>query len=156
MKGALTPSLLLILSVLRVAQDVHKALTNSDIVNMTKSGMGTKTIILLTQQSRTNFDTSPGALIELKREGVQDEVLNAMLAAPSPKFSKTEGSSLAGGRNEVAVNPTATLRSVKTIFVDGNSESADKIRKHLESQSCFALAINRSEADAVMSVSEEN
>lgn len=48
------------------------------------------------------------------------------------------------------------LRAIKTVFVDGNSESADKIREHLESQSCFTLVSNKSKADAVMSVSEEN
>jgi hypothetical protein len=48
------------------------------------------------------------------------------------------------------------LRAIRTIFVDGNSESADKLRQHLESQSCFTLVTNKSKADAIMSVSEEN
>ena len=48
------------------------------------------------------------------------------------------------------------LQAIKMVFVDGNSESADKIREHLESQSCFKLVNNKSKADAVMSVSEEN
>jgi hypothetical protein len=47
------------------------------------------------------------------------------------------------------------LRAVKTIFVDGNGESSDKIREHLESQTCFTLANNKSKADAIMTISEQ-
>jgi hypothetical protein len=49
-----------------------------------------------------------------------------------------------------------TLRAVKTVFVDGNSESADKIRQHVEAQSFFTLVNNKSKADAIMTVGEEN
>ena len=31
------------------------------------------------------------------------------------------------------------LQAVKTIFVDGNNESADKVRQHLESWTCLVL-----------------
>jgi hypothetical protein len=50
----------------------------------------------------------------------------------------------------------AKLHEIKTIFVEGNNESATKIRKHLESSTCFQMVNNKSKADAVMSVSEEN
>jgi hypothetical protein len=32
------------------------------------------------------------------------------------------------------------LQAVKTVFVDGNSESADKVRENLESQSCLKVS----------------
>jgi hypothetical protein len=44
----------------------------------------------------------------------------------------------------------AKLQAVKTIFVDGNNESADKVRQHLESWTCLKLAGNKATADAVM------
>jgi hypothetical protein len=47
------------------------------------------------------------------------------------------------------------LQAVKTIFVDGNNESADKVRQHLESWTCLVLANNKSTADAVMDVKEQ-
>ncbi|MFZ0797896.1 MAG: hypothetical protein WAM98_08915 [Terriglobales bacterium] len=49
----------------------------------------------------------------------------------------------------------AKLQAVKTIFVDGNNESADKVRQHLESWTCLALTNNKSTADAVMDVKEQ-
>jgi hypothetical protein len=48
----------------------------------------------------------------------------------------------------------AKLRGVKTVFVDGNSESADKLREKMESWTCLKLTNNKSQADAVMSVEE--
>lgn len=62
----------------------------------------------------------------------------------------------AGKKPGITQENLEKLRAVKTIFVEGNSESADKIREHLESHSCFTLVNNKSKADAVMSVSEEN
>jgi len=49
----------------------------------------------------------------------------------------------------------AKLQAVKTIFVDGNNESADKVRQHLETWTCLKLSNNKSTADAVMDVKEQ-
>jgi hypothetical protein len=49
----------------------------------------------------------------------------------------------------------AKLQAVKTIFVDGNNESADKVRQHLEAWTCLKLSNNKSTADAVMDVKEQ-
>lgn len=57
------------------------SLTNSDIISMSKAGIGEQTIILTIQQGPVKFDTSPQALIALKGAGVSDQVLNAILAA---------------------------------------------------------------------------
>ena len=57
----------------------QRTLTNSDIANMVKSGIGDQTILLSIQKSTTKFDTSPEALIQLKTAGVSDAVLSAML-----------------------------------------------------------------------------
>ena len=38
--------------------------------------------------------------------------------------------------------------------MDGNNESADKVRQHLESWTCLKLAGNKATADAVMDVQE--
>jgi hypothetical protein len=56
---------------------------------MTKSGIGELTIILSIKQGATEFDTSTQALIELKKAGVADQVLNAMLVATSQKGEAT-------------------------------------------------------------------
>src|SRR5882672_11546292 len=64
-----------------LAQEPSRALTNTDIINMSKSGIGEQTIILTIQKSSGAFDTSPEALVRLKTAGVSDAVLNAMLTS---------------------------------------------------------------------------
>jgi hypothetical protein len=49
----------------------------------------------------------------------------------------------------------AKLQSVKTIFVDGNNESADKVRQHLEAWTCLTLSNNKTKADAIMGIEEK-
>lgn len=43
---------------------------------------------------------------------------------------------------------------IQTIFVEGNSESADKLREKMEKWSCLKLVSKRDEADAIMNVEE--
>jgi hypothetical protein len=82
MRTALLILLAMILISTANSQEPQHVLTNSDIVNMSKSGIGDATIILTIQRSSTKFDASPDALIQLKSAGVSDAVLNAMLASP--------------------------------------------------------------------------
>src|SRR5262245_60941428 len=63
------------------SQEPQHVLSNSDIINMAKSGIGDATIILSIQKSQTKFDTGPDGLIQLKTAGVSDAVLNAMLGS---------------------------------------------------------------------------
>lgn len=72
--------LLLALAPLAVAQDSRKAITNADVVSMSRAGLKEQTIVLAIEQGPTSFDTSPQELIALKKAGVSDAVLNAMLA----------------------------------------------------------------------------
>ena len=57
------------------------AVTNSDLIRMANAGIGDQTIILAVQRGPTMLDTSPQALILLKKGGVSDQALNAILAA---------------------------------------------------------------------------
>lgn len=83
MKRSLRLSLFIIISFALFAQDAHQVLTNADIAKMVKSGMSDQTIVLPIQKGPTTFDTSPNTLIDLKKQGVSDLLLNAMIAAPS-------------------------------------------------------------------------
>ena len=91
------PKILLLLVVCSVslgaatAQEAQRTLTNADIVKMTKSGIGEQTIVLLIERSGSKFDTSPDALIELKKEGVSDAVLNVMLSTSSVAGPSADG-----------------------------------------------------------------
>lgn len=62
--------------------------------------------------------------------------------------------SLAKDKPAIDQQNLAKLRAVKTVFVDGNNESADKVRQHLESWTCLVLTSNKAAADAVIAVEE--
>ncbi len=55
------------------------ALTNADIARMVKAGIPDSIIEREIRMSRTNFGTSPSALIELKNQGASERVLGAVL-----------------------------------------------------------------------------
>lgn len=54
-------------------------LTNKDLVEMSKSGLPESIILAKIKSSGGSFDTSPAALLELKKEGVSDAVILAVL-----------------------------------------------------------------------------
>ena len=70
-----------LVSAAAVAQNSQASLKNADILQMMKSGLGRRTIVLLIQQGPCNFDTSPQALIKLKKAGVSEMVIDAMLTS---------------------------------------------------------------------------
>jgi len=76
-------SLVLILSSIALAQTnqtQQKALTNAAVVKLAKAGFKEKTIISVINTRLPNFDLSPDRMIELKRNGVTEKVIMAMLA----------------------------------------------------------------------------
>jgi hypothetical protein len=54
-------------------------LTNAGVEKMVKAGLPESIILREIQMSRTNFDTSPNGLIELRKHGASAAVLNAVL-----------------------------------------------------------------------------
>lgn len=70
----------------KVSQGSEPApLTNTDVVQMVRAGFGTHTIVLEIKSSPSRFDTSPEALIRLKREHVNEAILDAMVEAAKAK-----------------------------------------------------------------------
>ncbi|HET6932969.1 MAG TPA: hypothetical protein VFI45_21775 [Candidatus Acidoferrum sp.] len=63
----------------------QKALTNADVVTMTKNGFAPALIVKAIQSGSTDFDVSAQALIDLKSAGVDQSVMEAMLSAQSNK-----------------------------------------------------------------------
>ena len=54
-------------------------LTNAGVSKMVKAGLPESIILREIQISRTNFDTSPNGLIDLRKHGASEAVLNAVL-----------------------------------------------------------------------------
>ena len=65
----------------------QKALTNADVITMTKDGFAPALIVKAIQSSATDFDVSAQSLIDLKNAGVDESVMEAMLAAHENKPS---------------------------------------------------------------------
>lgn len=73
-------SLVLTLSMSFMAQQKEAALTNTAVVKLAKAGFKEKTIISIINARIPAFDLSPDRMIELKRSGVTEKVIVAMLA----------------------------------------------------------------------------
>ena len=56
-------------------------LTNAEIVKLVKAGFKEKTIVLIIAARVPNFELSSDKMIQLKRSGVSEEIIVAMLAA---------------------------------------------------------------------------
>src|SRR5262245_7923624 len=70
---------LLVLCALTI--NAQNPFTNADIINLTKSGFSAEVIVAKIKQARGNFDTSAGGLQQLKKEGVSEAVIVAMIDA---------------------------------------------------------------------------
>ena len=64
------------------AQD---AMTNDEVISLSKAGLNPTLIVGKIRTSKTNFDLSTDSLIKLKQAGVSDEIVTAMLEAKSGK-----------------------------------------------------------------------
>lgn len=58
------------------------SLTNKDVVTMVQQKLAAEVIIKAIKSSPCTFDTFPSVMKELKRRGVPEEVLQAMIDAP--------------------------------------------------------------------------
>ncbi|HXA83040.1 MAG TPA: hypothetical protein VNY56_08025 [Methylomirabilota bacterium] len=65
----------------------QKALTNADVVTMTRNGFAPALIVKAIESDATDFDVSAQALIDLKNAGVDQSVMEAMLTAQGSKPS---------------------------------------------------------------------
>jgi hypothetical protein len=59
-------------------------LTNSDVVTMFQSGLSPGIVKASIGRSKTNFDLGPNSLIQLKKSGLPDDILLAMLSKNPP------------------------------------------------------------------------
>jgi len=76
-------SLVLSISLIALAQNQqaqNQALNNAAVVKLSKAGFKEKTIISIINSRIPNFDLTPDRMIELKRSGVTEKVIMAMLS----------------------------------------------------------------------------
>lgn len=76
--------LLLLVSPTAAAQRKGAPLENAAIISMVKGGMPDSMIVSVIQSSETQFDVSAEAFTELKQAGVNQRVIDAMVATRAP------------------------------------------------------------------------
>jgi CHAT domain-containing protein len=72
----------------RPAED--KSLTNADIIRMVRSRLVEPSIINAIHNNATHFDLSMNAIIELKKAGVGEQIIAAMIARQAPSVKPEE------------------------------------------------------------------
>jgi hypothetical protein len=70
-------------------------------------------------------------------------------------FSMESLSGVQKKKPAISEENVAELQTARIVFIDGNSESADKLRDKLETYTCLRLTNNKSKADAILSVDEQ-
>ncbi|HEY8559867.1 MAG TPA: hypothetical protein VIL74_05660 [Pyrinomonadaceae bacterium] len=112
-----------------------ETLTNAVVVEMTKIGLDKEIILKKINDSRAAFDVSASALIELKKEGVADEVIALMLeknqAAPEIESSNREPAPANYSETistlevkqfaPLTFDPKEALRNAKTVAIEKSS-----------------------------------
>lgn len=68
-------------------------LTNAEVIKLVKAGFKEKTIVLIIAARIPNFDLSPDRMIQLKRAGVNENIIIAMLARQEGNEIPTDDSS---------------------------------------------------------------
>src|SRR5687767_6263325 len=110
------------------AQNSAKVLTNYDITEMIKAGLPESTIVLSIQQSKPNFDTSPEALIQMKKLGASSGILDAMVKANAPAvqtYSEDAFGNLLG--SGVAPVEGGEFRQLKRMTPTSKTNSAARV-----------------------------
>lgn len=87
------------------AQD--ETMTNDEVISLAKAGLNPSIIVNKIKTSKSNFDLSTDALIRLKKAGISDDIVTAMLEAKSGKSMAATAN--AGSTTAVNGNPNDPL-----------------------------------------------
>src|SRR5215213_3227114 len=91
-KLALVTALCFFLSPAARAQQRSEApLTNAAVIKLVRAGFKEKTVIAIIRSRPSSFDLSPDRLIELKRGGVSENIILAMLVSGDAEFTAEDG-----------------------------------------------------------------
>lgn len=97
-----------------------EVVTNKKILELVKVKMGDQLIIDLIGQSKTNFDTSVEAILQLKKAGVSDAVIQAMMARGGSKpIPSSESGGVSSGTGDSSV-PPSDLPTEMGVYVKKN------------------------------------
>lgn len=116
--------ILLILLVAAAVFAQREVLSNAEVIEMTKAGLAQTVILNKIKSSEGRFDVSVTALVEMKKAGVSDEVINVLLASkPVPPTAADPTSATVSARraSPLFTSPKEALLSAKTIAITKSS-----------------------------------
>ena len=98
-------------------QSKTEILTNASIVSMTKAGLANMIIVSKIESSTCKFDLSTNSLIDLKKQGVGDEVVKSMMDKSSGKapVAKPDASPSPAKTDAAKASPSGTLAGLDLI-----------------------------------------
>lgn len=130
MKKFLTALLLVVFLFTVISRAQTETLTNVEVIEMAKAGLGPDLILSKIKSSKPKFDVSVNALIELKKAGVDDEVISAMMEKPGEASPPPDPATYSESGRDIEsasfskpaiVSPKAALLSAKTVAIGKSS-----------------------------------
>lgn len=109
--------LILIVASLSISAQ-NEVITNQDIIDLTNAGLAPTNIVEKINSTKTKFDLSTKALIELKKIGVAEPVISAMLKANQKEKEETT-------TIQPAINTPQTSTTSTTIDTPAPTNTAD-------------------------------
>lgn len=85
----------------------EEVLTNEEVINLSKAGLNSSIIVDKIRASKSKFDLSTDALIRLKKAGISDDIVGAMLAAKNGASTTNQSNSTTGNASGDPNDPMA-------------------------------------------------
>jgi hypothetical protein len=112
--------------IVQQSQEPVTAMSNQDVLRMSKADFTTETIIAQIKSSQCDFATTPAALQHLREEGVPDAVILAMVMAPRPTVASNHSSNASRPQKNFRVKiPNGLVIEVEAPF----SVSSQEVRQ---------------------------
>ena len=154
MKFQLTRMLFLTILLASTAFPQNEDLANGDIVEMTRVGLSAQIILRKVSTANCVFDTSAASLIALKKEGVADEVITAMidrqnLIPPNSRPDNTPNFSESGAAPNTFASPAAPARSGTDVVRTARTIAISKSSAHPSRQALEKELLKRPDFKAL-------
>ena len=94
----------------------QEVLTNESVVEMVKAGLSERVIIAKIRNSPTKFDTQTDALIALKKNGVPEKVIEAIMSPSAPAAAAAPPASSAPAGSVAMAPPPAAGPARPTVY----------------------------------------
>jgi hypothetical protein len=109
----LLPVVLCLLTGASVVFAQSEKLKNTDVIQLSQSGLGKELIINKIKNSQTEFDVSVGGLVELKKAGVDDVVVGVMMEKAREQKATLPQATVYIDPSKPAVIPAGSIDTAK-------------------------------------------